>query len=496
MKKFIKNIALATVAISTLASCENYLDVNKDPNNPLVSDATPDLLLAGVQKESYDVILSDVGNDLGNIMMQNWAGDVYNFTGAFQNEFALNLTTNFYQTIWNTLYLNTGTYTVIAENEDPAYSNYNAIARIMKVYYFQYLVDLYGDIPYTEAHQFGDILTPVYDDDEAIYGDFISQLDTAISLIENPTGETLPVGDEDVMMGGDMSKWVRFANTLKLRILLRQESTGIYNSDFASLAGASFITSGDDVTINPGYTDVSGKQNPFYAKFFQVGGTVAQDRRLLVGAQYAIEFLKGASTEDGVSTGVSDPRISYLYELTEDGMFVGVQQGENTTPNDDTPSRIGPGLVISSEQDGYILTAAESYFLQAEAITKGYIAGDAAEMFRQGIRESFRVLGTPNVESYIAASENVNRLGWTGSSNKMLAIMTQKWIALNGINGLESWIEYTRTGFPNVPLTTIAQRPNRPYRLLYPTTEYTGNSANVPQQATNDAFTTHVFWGE
>ena len=72
--------------------------------------------------------------------------------------------------------------------------------------------------------------------------------------------------------------------------------------------------------------------------------------------------------------------------------------------------------------------------------------------------------------------------------------MTQKWIALAGINGIESWIEYTRTGFPDIPLSTISEQTSKPNRLLYPASEYSTNSANVPNQPASDAFNTKIFW--
>src|SRR5690606_12812535 len=145
-----------------------------------------------------------------------------------------------YAAIWNNTYVRTTTFSLIINNEDPVYTNYNAIARIMKTYYFQYLVDLYGDIPYSEAHQLGANIQPSYDDDEAIYGSLLEELNTAISLINNAPMEAIAPGSEDVIMGGNMGQWVKFANTLKLRLLLRQEATGTYNSQFASLNGAQF----------------------------------------------------------------------------------------------------------------------------------------------------------------------------------------------------------------------------------------------------------------
>ena len=89
----------------------------------------------------------------------------------------------------------------------------------MKSFYFQYLVDLYGDVPYFQAHQGANNVNPTYDDDQAIYRDLIVQLDSAIDMIDDAPATTVAVGSEDVMLAGDMEAWKKFANTLKLRIL-------------------------------------------------------------------------------------------------------------------------------------------------------------------------------------------------------------------------------------------------------------------------------------
>lgn len=492
MKRIFK-ILTFVVAASVLYTCSDYLDVNQDPNNPTTDNVSPDMMLAGAMVQSFPT-MPTTANRLGNLMTQAWAGDITNFTGAFQTEFSYDITNTFYAAIWNNIYVNTSTFSLIVSNEDPKYTNHNAIARIMKTYYFQYLVDLYGDIPYTEAHKLGGNIQPSYDDDEAIYGMLLDELNTAISLINNAPIEALTVGNEDVMMGGDMAKWVRFANTLKLRLLLRQQATGIYNSQFASLNGAEFIGAGDNVTINPGYADATGQLNPFYGQFHNVGGTNTSSAILYVPADYTAKFLTGETTQNSVTTNIYDPRVERLFTL-EGGSINGVVQGENDPAGATPLSHLGPGLDIGPDQDGYIMTAAESLFLQAEAAYRNYISGDAAALFRSGISESFSVLGIASAASaYLTSSENVNLIGWTGSSNKIEAIMTQKWIAQMGIHAVESWIEYTRTGYPVFPNPTIAQQPNRFNRLMYPITEYVGNAENVPTQTSTDAFNTHIFW--
>ncbi|MBC8643870.1 SusD/RagB family nutrient-binding outer membrane lipoprotein [Flavobacterium lindanitolerans] len=135
------------------------------------------------------------------------------------------------------------------------YENYQAIAKIMKAFYFQYLVDLYGDIPYTEALQRDLELTPAYDDAEAVYDDLIVQLDAAIELIKNAPSSALDPANNDIMLHGDMDEWIKFANTVKMRILIRQSgmpSKQAYIADkFRDIIdeGSGFIT--ENVTNNP-----------------------------------------------------------------------------------------------------------------------------------------------------------------------------------------------------------------------------------------------------
>lgn len=299
------------------------------------------------------------------------------------------------------------------------------------------------------------------------------------------------------MMSGDMGRWVRFANTLKLRMLIRvsekvesgsasAELSNAFTAGWASLSDASFIAS--SVTINPGYSNSrADRQNPFYGQFFEITGAETNTFRFIRAAQPAASFLN--------TTG--DPRRSQIY-ATIGGAVVGVVQGDSSAPEGNAPatlSELGPGLVSSPEQDGYVMTLAESFFLQSEAVLRGYLPGDAKALFESGIAASFAQYGvSAGLAGYLSANNGVDGVGWDGSANKLEAIITQKWVALNGINGIESWIENTRTGFPEIPLALTAQRPHRPLRLMYPNSEYTANSANVPNQTQDDAFNSAPFW--
>ena len=213
-------LILPLIALA-LFSCDNYLDVNDSPNNPLASQITPNLSISAAQTASYSTLTRRM-NEVGNVFMNNWGANVNSFTGGYAEEFGITMSNNFYEDIWNSVYRNTYEYSKIINYPSADYDNHKAIAKILKSFYFQYLVDLYGDVPYSQAHLGALNTTPAYDDDQAIYRDLIVQLDDAINMINNAPSTTVAVGSEDVILQGDMNGWIRFANTLKLRILLRQ----------------------------------------------------------------------------------------------------------------------------------------------------------------------------------------------------------------------------------------------------------------------------------
>ena len=478
----------------SLTSCDDFLDVNETPTGFTAENVSPELILAGAILNTYDAHMRGA-NQLGNVFMQNWASDVNNFTGGNLTIYQLEITPSFWGIIWDGMYQDLSSLQAIIDFEGGNYAHHKAISRILKTFYMQQIVDIYGDVPYSQALLQGENLNPGYDDAQSIYRDFIVQLDLAIQEA-NTTEEVTVVGGEDVIFAGNMDSWIRLANTLKLRILIRESgvsgSAAYIADEFANL-DLNFITS--DVVVNPPYENIANKQSPFYALYGADAAGNGSERSGNVAAGYVAEFLKGNATPgaSSVSTGVYDTRVERLFAL-ESGVVNGAEQGVLSTAT--VLSGFGPGTLIGSEQVGWLFTNAESLFLQSEAVQNGWItSGNAKALFEQGITASFNLLGAASDASgYITSSQSVNLIGWDGSANKIEAIMTQKWIALNSINGGESWIEYTRTGFPDVPLALTAQRPARPVRLMYPDSEYAANSANVPAQTQDDAFSDRIFW--
>lgn len=511
MKNILKNILIGTFAFTLVVSCDNYLDVNDDPNKPSSENVNPEIVLAATQVYTYhtlagsantepdpaSIIQSDLNsmNQLGNLMMNNWTRDVGASNSSYYfNEHTYNVTSDFYSNIFENLFLRTSNYTFIQKTERPGYDNYKAIAKIMKTFYFQYLVDMYGDIPYSQAHLRGENLTPVYDDDLAIYRDLYVQLEQAVALIDNAPAGTLNPGANDVMLDGNMTLWKKFANSLKLRLLLRESqrtASAIYIStkmNDLQTSGAVFLGPNDNVKINPGYNATTNQQNGFASTFLTINDTYKNNWSSTGATKYTINYLQGTN----------DTRIGRIYSATSagPGTYNGHQQGDVLNTSTNYPvSHVGPGLLINSSQDGIVFTAAESLLLQAEAVQRGYLSGSAQNLYESAITESYKLLGLTAAQATTYYSQSFNLVGWNTSANKIEAIINQKWIALNGINGAETWIENTRTGYPaHVPLSTVAPGTSRPVRLLYPSSEIAGNTANVPQQNESQAFTNPVFW--
>lgn len=495
MNKIQKYGMIAIVALTTLVSCDNFLDINNDPNNPTADIVKPEIVLAGTQVYTQGFLASQM-NQLGNLMMNNWTRDVGASNSSYYfNEHTYNVTSGFYTQIFEGLMLRTSNYTFIEKTQLEGYDNYKAIAKILKSYYFQYLVDLYGDIPYSEAHQRQNNLTPAYDDDLDIYRDLVVQIDAAIALIDNAPSTALNPGNNDVILHGDMTQWVKFANTLKLRILLRESERAASAAYVATkigemqTSGAAFLGAGETVTINPGFAPATHQQNPFAALFLNANDDYLNNYSSTAATKYTIEYL----------TNTNDDRISRIYSLSSGGTYAGHQQGDILQASTNYPvSHIGPGLLIDSAQDGYMFTAAESLLLQAEAVQRGYLSGSAKNLYQSAITESYLLLGLSTADAAAYYSQPISLVSWDASAgNEIEAIINQKWIALNGINGIETWIENTRTGFPShVPLSTVAPGTSRPIRLLYPNSEIGGNTANVPTQTESDAFTSKIFWNE
>jgi hypothetical protein len=222
---------------------------------------------------------------------------------------------------------------------------------------------------------------------------------------------------------------------------------------------------------------------------WDVGGTQTLSSKATCATPFVLDWL----------TAASDPRIDFIYEKPPTG-HLGVIQGldQYDSPIVDAfipenVSNIGPGILKSGTMGANIFTLAEAYFLRAEAAVNGDHTGDPRAYYEAGIDASFAYLGADGSSTYY--SQTKPNVGWAASPDKIEAIITQKWIATNGITAEQSWFDYNRTGFPTgLPISAfmIGVVDDRPTRLFYPASEVSSNGENVPDQP--DAFNSYVFW--
>lgn len=530
---FMKNIKfLLPILAFSLFSCNDYLDINETTNNLEFDQVTPKQLLPGAQVTTFRVQVTTM-NQLGNVFMNSWTRNVQSYGNGFDNELQLNVSNSFYSGIWDGLYRNLKNFDAIIKypNPDGKYDYYVAAAKICKAHYMQYIVDLYGDAPYSEAWEGNANLTPKYDDDLAIYKDLVKNLEEARELINNANPDVVEdMSAVDVMLQGDTDRWIEFANTIELRMMLRlSETTGAVatyrDSKLAEIAAGPFLS--DDVAINPGYnssTDASA--NPSFNTFaIDAAGNARGNRVFITMTGHAYKSLQSYATTNYPAAGsqeiiagsgvnypnVTDPRSARLFTagasqpirraVTQGSSFVDVG-APGAYPG--LPCRLGlignfnpyaqaPNQTIAeySAVDSFVMTYSEAAFLQAEAAVRyPDLFADEQYYFDEGIAANMalRVAAPGSYITTINTKPNFGLAASTTTAQKLHAIMYQKWVANMGLHAIESYIDYTRTGYPLTPLPTVAIQSRKPYRLIYPTSEYVANSANVPAMVANDVF--------
>lgn len=523
-----KNIKITTAVLSismlfASVSCSQYLDVNDDPNRIGLDNVTPNELLPVGITSTY-AKQSQTLNRFASVVMNSTAGNSLVFGSPFIDDYKPNVSNTFYNDVWDSLFRGIANFQKVIDFNDPSnkYVQHKAIAKIMKANYVQILTDLYGDMPYSDAWKGQNNLSPKYDKGEDIYKASIADIENAMILLNSNAGDE-PTSS-DIVFHGNKDKWKAFANTLKLRYLLRMSNvTGAMaayrDQKLASLSGATFID--EDVLENPGYSAANdAQQNPFTNYYVYVSsGTRAVNYSINVASEHEAIILNGNIEGDTRPvyqkfTGVTDGRRSRMFTLVG-GKVQGIRQGNlpgqagvptaisrfnyGITVGVGTPTTTRQYIDMASAKSGCIMTRAESKFLQAEAALRyPSLFSNGSSNFTAGINASYTFFGATGSASYLTAVQNVVGLGWTGTdTNKLEAIMTQKWIALTGVNPEQSFFDYTKTGFPVTPLATVSSNP-KPNRLIYPLSEYIGNANNVPAISNADVFSKNQFtpfWG-
>jgi hypothetical protein len=503
LKHFIFSLIIASTA---LTGCKKqWLDINSNPNQLPV--ALPAFVFTGAVNRTAGYIDP---NELGSYWSGQWTqSNTYIISGS-QFQYIFN-NTNF--NYWDTWYDILNDYQFAINNADSLKQPYiKGPSRVMKALIFQQLVDVYGNIPYSNALKGIGNLSPKFDDQKAVYEDLIKVLDTAITdLRANAfvSGSTAT----DIVFKGVTASWIKFANSLKLRLLIRQSRisgrtpyiTAEINKAAATTEG--FLSSGLDVTSNPGYVSSTGKTNPIYDRWGYAASGATQalgryprpttflfDRFKETNDTFRVKRLFYPFGGEGATAGVgSRAEVMSNYVAVPFGTSSGYLS-QNTSP-------LGPALIVRGQFNNnvVIMTAAESFFLLAEAKelygASVTLPQTSQVYYEQGVRESFRLTGTAATAATTLLTSGKDHADWTVSSNKLQTIWYQKWLAMTNYTGFEAWAEYRRTNYPVLPKSaSAATNATPPVRLYYPQTELSSNGVNVTEQGTIDVFKTKIFW--
>ena len=538
----------AFISLVTVGCKKDYLDLNVDPNNPATVPATK-ILPAALVKTGYLTV--DPNMDYPNIWMGFWSFSATYGIPTNERDYTYPSSSNrqgFFTNVYSNAYDYQQIITLAQADHNLALQG---IGRIMTAYVMQMGVDVYGDIPYTQAFKGTANQTPKYDKASDIYDSLYNQLTIGINNLKAALPADLPDASSDIMFAGDVAKWVKFANTLKLKMLIRQagvaSKAAYIQSKIASDFNpdmSDFLQATEIAKVNPGFTNSTNQQNPFWANFgYSLTNTVSSGSNLDVyrGGLFAINFFGGmndlrlsrimdytnllatSSTTLAPVNGVPVDQSFYNYveDFGVNFFYVGTEMGKaavpstgNALPVSFSPITNNPVTsaipVKSASSDALIFSDFESLFLQAEAVQRGWFSGDAGQLFTDGITQSFNYdLETPLIDALggtggaaaaqgnIIATEDNDWASAQAAGKELQAIITQKYMALGTYNFIEPWTEYRRTGFPKVDLSSAPTSGGViPYRYLYPQREYSVNAANVPNLVSGDQFIPKgkIFW--
>src|SRR5665213_626755 len=388
MRKEINIVWLSTlvVTIILISSCKKSdFDINSpNPNQP--SSVSPNYVLSAALVSSANQVLG------GNANFANgWMGYWATYGEQSPSVLSYNITSDFFSGNWDGTYITLENYKFIEDQSAPPNKAYfRAIAKMMKAFHFQRLVDLYNNVPYSDALVSTNSF-PKFDTAETIYKGLVVQLDSAVNIIT--TADALTVdnpGSSDVMFQGNMDLWVKFAHTLKLKILMRLTQMpggpAYISGNLTGLTTSDFLGEGEDAGINPGYSNSSqAQQSPEWQNIgYTTNGSPTGGNQYTRANSYAVNFYN--ATNDLL-------RIQLFYAQNGSGIIRGRAFGSSDVGQSNSIiSGIGSGILSSPTMNAVILPAFESLFIQAEAAQRGFIPGDAAALFKEAVTESFRFL--------------------------------------------------------------------------------------------------------
>lgn len=475
-----KNIIFIISIAAILFSCsKDFETINTNPNFP--NNVHPSFLLRQVIYD-FGEQMSYEGFVAGDLLSQHRTAVDFNLFDRHALK-SPQLGGN----PWDAFYINLRDNQLLLEEAEKNHPVYQGPALILKAYLTAGLTDLYGDVPYFEA--FGsnkNVVNSSFNSQESIYKDengILDNLDKGIAAINAYNGiETL---EGDILYEGNLKAWIKLANSLKIKYLIRisnktavsEELKSIYNS------GNYIAENAENASFN--FTN----SNP---NSFRLAQLRAGDFNNFVLSE----------TMEAILTTLNDPRIAVLFRPfanAETSEFNGLINGIDASQTSIELANYSLAGTIFREDtstlEANFITAWETLFCLAEAAEKGYIKANAKQLYNQAVTLAFEYWHTPMPDDYLSGSAAYNAENTTA----LQQIITQKWIA-NIINGYEGWVEWRRTGYPELkPVQASLNNGEIPIRMPYPANEENLNAKNYQQimEATqNNSINVPVWWNQ
>lgn len=491
MKKLYKHISITLIA-ACMVACDisDFDDINVNPNATNEPNAAILLTNGIVFSNNVDFnIASTVYATQGQLYVQYLANSQYTSADTYQNvQFSYNTFYNGPLTdLQKVIELNTDEETKVFADDYGSHANQIAVAKILQAYYFLHITDRWGDIPYSEALQAEQgILTPKFDPQREVYNGIMATLKEATAMIDGGAG---PTGD--ALFAGDMDRWEKFANTIRLVAALRLSEVD------EERARSEFVAA-----MNDGVIALDNSENIMFRHFAEQNHDNRwqdrfETRRDYTVANTLVDYMQ-STANGGMMNVMMDPRLPVFADPTEStggfvGMVYGVNEAEAGDISNSDVSFLGNALRVQ-DAPTYIYTSAQVLFSMAEAAQRGWIAGDAEQFYNDAIKASLDQYGVGDEFDTFITNEEVA----FDPARAFEQIGNQKWVALF-LNGYEAWAEWRRTGYPDLVPAVAAQNKSGeiPVRQAYPVTERDLNETNyneVVSRQGEDGLDTKVWW--
>lgn len=530
MKTFIydKFYLLVWTMMVMLSGCDHFEDMNQNPATS--TDMDPNLMLPTLQLqltgERYETWRN--GFIYASDWMQLWTGEYA--TVEYGGKGQKNLT--YMSALWDRQFsreVRNVVDMVERTTDDPGRVNINAVSRIMKVYIFSRLTDLYGDIPYFDAGKsyYTGTLQPAYDRQEDIYNDFFLELNAATTALD-AAGDAVT---EDIYFDGDISKWRKFGNSLRLRLAMRLTKVNPEKAKAeaeAAIAGGVMESNEDmavmqhiNVAFGGGGLGGNGVAYTFMnasnvESAFRICSTLAD--HLIATSDPRLELLTGCYLDNSARTEITDqvygyygsyeglavPPSTFTYEVAGEAITIDVD-GEATDVAIGLQLLQPARYLCTFNAPAVVMSYAEVELWMAEAAFRGWNTGStAAEHYARAlvagidqftIYEGAEEVSQGTVDAFVAANP-------LGVGAELEDINTQLWVNF-ALNGQEAFANWRRSGYPQLVYPNVAPGVNQtngeiPRRMQYPTTEYLYNAENlgaaVDRLDEGDDWTGRVWW--